>query len=318
MTDALSYAIVKVAQEEFERLSRGLTSSQKAHQIGNALTELEKLSRGTGIPDYNNPWVALFYVTWYQPRQINIAYSMLKSYLDLNRMNDRDKLFVVDFGCGALAMQFGTALAFSDAAEHGKPIPNEISILSLDSSKEMIDIGCKIWEEFKESIQTGDHPGWLIQLKYLAWTLPDNRNQMKPIAELLDKRGWKFWVSAIHTVYRENQNEVRDWLGFLSDSFRPDAGFITSFQGSRFYAYESSPFEISNRYEGLRADINPVFKGYLPKITRWRNEVHTTIQNVMLTNLHYLKNSVGWNRNLDYRDINFLIYGKTDDRELPW
>ena len=179
VTEALSNAIIEVAQNELDCLSVGLTSSEKAHQIGNALTELEKLSRGTGIPDYSNPWVALFYVTWYQPRQINIAYSMLKSYLDLNRMNDRDKLFIVDFGCGALAMQFGTALAFSDATEHGNPTPNEISILSLDSSNEMIDIGCKIWEEFKEKIQTANYPDWLIQLKYLAWTLPDNRNQMQ-------------------------------------------------------------------------------------------------------------------------------------------
>ena len=101
VTDALSEAITTVAQNELDELTVGLTSSQKAHQIGNALTELEKLSRGTGIPDYNDPWVALFYVTWYQPRQINIAYSMLKSYLDLNRMSEWAKSAFADHACAS-------------------------------------------------------------------------------------------------------------------------------------------------------------------------------------------------------------------------
>ena len=318
VTEALSEAIIKVAQREFDDLSRGLEPWQIAERISNALVELEKLSSGRGIPEYDDPWIALFYVTWYQPRQINIAYSMLKNYLDLNHMNDSGKLFIIDFGCGALAMQFGTALAFSDAAEHGKTIPSEMSILSLDSSEEMINIGCTIWEEFLDNIQTDKHLDYLVQLKYLAYTLPEDRNQLKSVAELLDKRGWNFWIGSIHTVYYENLNEVRDWLRFLADSFKPESGFITSFQGNSYFASEVSPFENNFSYTRIKVsedlDINDEFRGYLPKITEWRRKLYHQFLEYGISNAYYLTRHVQW----DTRDTNFLIYNKIEDANRSW
>ena len=133
VTEALSEAIIKVAENELERLTVGLGTQKKAEHIEYALNELSGLS-SSNMPKYADRWVALFYLTWYQPRQINIAYRMVKGYLNEDSIDESNELFVVDFGCGAFAMQFGTALAFADIAQLGKSTP-KIKVLSTDSSK---------------------------------------------------------------------------------------------------------------------------------------------------------------------------------------
>ena len=136
--DALDKAIAIVAGEEYKRLSHGLSLHEKANRVEGALKELEKLQYGK-IPDYSDKWVALFYLTWYQPSHINLAYSIIKESGE--PLNDR--LHIVDFGCGALAMQFGVALSMSEAIEEGQSF-SKLRIDSIDTSKPMIDIGKKV------------------------------------------------------------------------------------------------------------------------------------------------------------------------------
>ncbi|MYA62800.1 MAG: hypothetical protein F4X94_09540 [Dehalococcoidia bacterium] len=131
VTKALSNAIVEEAQREFERLSAGMGTRDIAYSVENALRELRRLS-SSEMPQYDDRWVALFYLTWYQPRQINTVYRMLRGYL-IREDIVGSELLIVDFGCGALATQFGVALAFADLAQLRKPIPR-INILLMDSS----------------------------------------------------------------------------------------------------------------------------------------------------------------------------------------
>ena len=136
-------AVVPHLYEHFEQyeMKRGRKISDR---VSYALKELAKL-RGPDIPDYDDAGVALLYY-WYQPRQINLAYSLITSEAVGGITSDR--LRVIDFGCGALAMQFGVALAAADALEQGIPI-SEIRIDSIDSSKLMISVGENLWKQFK-------------------------------------------------------------------------------------------------------------------------------------------------------------------------
>ena len=67
----LERAILRVAEIEYRRLSSGLAPEQAAARVEAALEAMAGLRDGVP-PDYNE-WDALFYLTWYQPRQINLT-----------------------------------------------------------------------------------------------------------------------------------------------------------------------------------------------------------------------------------------------------
>ena len=319
VTDALSEATIAVAQDELDRLSRGLDSNQKAERVEYALNQLGGL-RSSEMPEYGNRWVALFYTTWYQPRQINISYRIVKSYLKESNI-DRDKaLFAIDFGCGALAMQFGIALAFADTSNPQDTMP-EISILSMDSSKDMIRIGRRIWTKFKENVDTDDRLVFLSQIcnsiKYGTMSYQFSEEPITLPSTWLDTPPDSYrWISAIHTVYEENLNQVRNLLQFLANSFNPDVGFITSqnYQENVRRSREVSPFSSERGYESPNINIRPGFAGPLSQITRWRSNLPTELGSVEIARSDYLTRPVRW----DTRGTNFMIFRKTEEDDLPW
>ena len=107
-TIILDEVITTVSEQEFNRLAKDLNTDQITKKVLGALESLGKLQKGE-MSDYHDEWVALFY-HWYQPSQINLAYSMIKSITNSTDILN-EKLHIVDFGCSSLAMQFGVALA---------------------------------------------------------------------------------------------------------------------------------------------------------------------------------------------------------------
>ena len=152
--ESLDRAIAKTAYAEFTRLQKGLNSEEVAGNIHTALVELSKL-RSLEMPDYCNQWVPIFYTTWYQPSQVNLAYSLIREVMgrqegSLTRNADGN-LYVVDFGCGALATQIGLTLAVAYALKKGQNI-NRVEVYGLDSSQPMIDMGGRLWGEWGKEI----------------------------------------------------------------------------------------------------------------------------------------------------------------------
>lgn len=318
VTEALSKAIIEVAQSELDRLTVGLEPQQKVERIEYALNELGGLS-SSNMPEYADRWVALLYLTWYQPRQINIAYRIVKRYLDENSLGRSNELFVIDFGCGALAMQFGVALAFSDIAQLGKSTPR-IRILSMDSSGDMIRIGRRAWTKFKDESHADNRLGYLSGvcdlITYATMTVPSSGNSLQLHHTWLDTPPGSYrWISAIHTVYEENLSEVRNLLQYIADSFNPDVSFITSqnYPANVRRAKEISPFENNDAYEQLDTDTPAGFVGDLPRITQWRRNISDSLESQSGITSDYLDRMVRWN----YSDTNFLIYAKEYD-DLPW
>ena len=153
---ALDSSIAHVASTEFDRLSTeagdGQTVAKKIHEALRSLQNLRDFQDKNRKPNYDDPWVALLYLTWYQPAQVNLAYTLGRKILEDTRPFLSGSLQVVDFGCGTLAMLFGLALSAAEThrKDHAHP---QISIDLIDQSNDMRRIGLNMWFRFVKEIQ---------------------------------------------------------------------------------------------------------------------------------------------------------------------
>ena len=271
VTQALDTAIATVAEEEFKSLSAGTSAPQIADRISCSLDALGELS-ASKMPNYKDKWLALFYSTWYQLRQINLTYSANKAMARIRdsgsaMLTKTGELHVVDYGCGTLAMQFAIALAASDAIAE----ECHLAYIRVDShvtSQEMKELGNKIWNSFREEV---DKDFSLAQVsKACALIMPGD--------EFPKRQGNEdIWLSAIHAVYENNQSEVTEWLNMLESDTNPDVGFITSHAYNKCLAKSVSPFERA-KYKLLVANVQPQFRLQQPalrKTTEWRQSLRS-------------------------------------------
>ena len=288
-TNILDHVITTVSEQEFNRLASGLTINEKTENVRDALESLGKLQKGE-MSDYHDEWVALFY-HWYQPAHINLAYSMIKSIIN---STEKEKLYIVDFGCGSLAMQFGVALAVADTIN--KKSITEIRIDSIDTSQAMIEIGKKMWEEFTR--YKCFHPACEI-------ITPEYHNDIRRVELAQSGDYWisdhwisdhwisDCWISAIHPVYDENKDDIKQSLKSLRDILDPDVCFVSTHHSKKSLLSEVWPFV----NDPLINDLHPQFNGELTKITQWRQKL-----NSRLSSPHpFLNFSVKWEYNAAIR-----------------
>ena len=152
VSDSLDEAIARSARRSLTQLIQGLDAPTIGSQIIGALQSLKKLSEREK-PKYD-AWDAVIYALWYQPGQVNLAYSLSKALLGQTRegesylrLDDNWKLHVDDFGCGAWAMQFGLALALADLKHplQGFPV---VTVSPNDESEPMMKMGAMLWKDF--------------------------------------------------------------------------------------------------------------------------------------------------------------------------
>ena len=269
---ALDDVITTVSEQEFNRLASGLNNNQITERVLDALESLEKLQTG-GMPDYDNKWVALFY-HWYQPSQINLAYSMIKSIINSTDILN-EKLHIVDFGCGSLAMQFGVALALSDL--RNKKSITEIRIDSIDTSQAMINIGRKMWELFTNRY---NHLGPVCEIIKPNYYRDIGRVEL---AQISDR-----WISAIHPVYDGNKCDVKQSLESLRKRLEPDVCFVSTHSFKKDLLSDVWPFYLD--FPKIEKLPLSQFKGTLTEITEWRRKLNKTL----LKPHGYLNNPVTW------------------------
>ena len=224
VTKALDAAIMSVADEHFNSLIAGLDEQEIADNIHLALRSLERLQSGL-MPDYD-AWDALFYSLWYQPGHINLAYTLsrLIPYDNNPLRNGSERLHVFDFGCGALAMQFGLALAAADALEEQGTIP-QIVVLSEDDSEPMKEIGWDIWHSFVKEI--ANYPALGSLLKACRAMEFDDQYDNEAIC----------WLSALHVAYEENAGNVKSELDAQVAHWEPELVLVTTHEVSEDWAY---------------------------------------------------------------------------------
>ena len=281
----LDKVITTVAEREFNRLTRDLNNVQVLAKISKALCSLRRLQAGN-IPDYDE-WDALFY-HWYQPSHINLAYSTIEWANELS-----DQLHIVDFGCGALAMQFGVVLAAANAIEREQAI-TKIKIDSIDTSQAMVNIGQKMWEQLKREIGKDPNLGYLgrayevIHPTYKV--IPETIIKISDIEQVGFAQNSNFWISAIHTVYDDNKDIVQQSLKSLVDRLNPDVCFASTHSSRENLLSEVWPFA-DNTYYGICPNyVQTQFYGELEKITQWRRRLNSKLPKIH----NYLNNAVTW------------------------
>ena len=315
---ALDRAIASVANEEFHRLSSGMSLSDKANKVEWALKELRKLQSGR-IPEYSDEWVALFYLTWYQASQINLVYSVIKE-MGNNGVAISDNLHIVDFGCGSLAMQFGVAFAAADVIEEGNSI-RRIEIELIDDSAPMIRLGHEVWKQFKRELSPGAE-SYPILAGYQAIAFRTTTT------EEVARRNWSnsCWVSAVHAVYEENKGCVSEELRVLVNALNPDVCYTTTNdmngQGQKLLSTVWSAVDNSHNVFPLNSKPMSQFNGGLMSVTEWRRNLYDNLLNAptaekifnYLTRAFdypirdYLTNQVSW----QWRDAATLVYIKRE------
>ena len=320
---AIDEVIVKVSEEQWDRLAgdecdpRSRTCATQA--IYTALESLDELKRG-GIPNYNDEWVALFYLTWYQPKQINLAYSVLTGISsNLESENkplwirdgskvENGKFYYIDFGCGCLATMFAVAIAAADSITHGKFI-SRIVIECIDNSSAMIDLGEKTWGKFVSYMKemNPNHPvcrildGLLIRYNthtnldlYDLESLPEDTLCL---------------VTAFHCAYEDTLELVRSDLGSLISKYNPDGVVLTTqtFKNEDEMLRKCLPSTTLENYVNVPINdiIKPCLGGVSERVTEWRRNLLRGLSKIPrdvtrsttsgLSHNHYLSNTVEWN-----------------------
>lgn len=271
---AVEWAILTVAKEDWGRLSGVYPDADKL--VVRALRSLGGLGKGV-MPDYSeNPALPLLYNTWYQPRHINLVYSILRDErwikdARVSRVSNR-RLSVIDFGCGSLVTQFAIAILAADTTSLPNDIP-EIRVVSYDSSPEMIQYGNRIWAEFARIVNRlyADHPirGVLDQMDC------EYHTNLEGLPKPID--GMPYLLTAIHAAYRDTQYRVRDDLKALVLKYSPEVCLMTTQSAS--VANGAWPLRDNSRYATDQADnadgaeVDTKLHGVLEGITDWRWEL---------------------------------------------
>ena len=287
---ALDRSITRIAHAQFLRLSDKMEPIEWSGKVCQSLDSLAKLRQGIP-PDYNDPWIALFYLTWYQAGQIQLAHSLIEEQKRARNANslligDSQSLHVIDFGCGALAMKFAVAWAAADALEKGDRI-SSINVDSYDENPQMVRLGNSLWEQFKTEIK--DAPS-LSQL-FKAINMIKGQHGRPNYTFAVDRPSTEVWLSAIHVVYYNNTEQVNTGLANLSRVSNPDIVFLSGHDHSqqRPLLQRASPFT-SPQYNRRARTVSPEFSDGLPRITDWRRRL-----NSQMTPSHsFLNRNVTW------------------------
>ena len=263
VTQALDTAISTVAEEWFEKLSHRMTEQEIAEKVCKTLRSLERLQRGE-MPQYD-AWDALFYALWYQPSQINLAYTLARNIPEsLNPLiSGIGHLEVFDFGRGALAMNFGLSLASSDFA---RKTPPRIFVAGGDASESMQQIGWEIWDCFiEEMCEVKDYPE-LRSLRRTCFNMKVERKGTAPTAR---------WLTILHVAYEENFDEVGQNLSDQIKLQKPDLIIATTHKVSEGWLY-CPDLSLYEQNDSLSADIEAtdlMFKGKFEKTTLFRKNL---------------------------------------------
>ena len=227
VTRALDISTTTVLTRQIDQLIEGMDPKGVSQCVLSSLRSLEALQQGK-MPEYNS-WDAVLYAAWYQPSHINLAYSLIRRVpYEFNPLRwGKGALYVEDFGCGQLAMQFGLLIAASDALESLGGCPS-ISILSKDPSDKMKEIGWQIWREFKAQISDSKKYPQLQRLREAMARISFHNRFSEE---------YEHWVSLLHVAYQESKDSVQESVGPVVEENLPRVILVSSHPRARENAF---------------------------------------------------------------------------------
>ena len=209
--------------------------------------------------DYADDVTVAAYLFTYQASHIGLAWAMVNE-MGRNRpdanllLMDSGKLHVIDFGCGALAMQFGVALAAAEAIENGEKI-DAVVIDGIDTSRQMQDIGMSVWREFCNVVNSDPRLEALSRVcGLIAFNCHENYRSVQQIPNA------EVWLSAIHAVYQNNKTQIRRAFKHFGENTTPTSVLATCW-GTK---HNTANVEIIRSAWPKRADKFQFTETYLP------------------------------------------------------
>ncbi len=288
--NAIDEAITTVARERFLQLAGDMQSpnllTETAQKVESSLYSLARL-QSKSIPEYDD-WDALFYLTWYQPRQINLVYSVLTGIsTNLEFENkplwirdvspiENGKFYFIDFGCGCLATMFAVSVAAADSIAYGNRV-SRIVIECIDNSSAMVELGEKTWGRFVSFMKEmyPKHPicrifdGLLI--RYNTHTEVDLYD-LESLSE-----NTPCYLTAFHCAYEDNIDQIRSDLGSLVEQYNPDGVVLTTqaFKNESRILSDCLPSTALSGYieKPIHDHVKPQFGGSLGRVTEWRRNL---------------------------------------------
>ena len=296
--DKLDQAIVNVAEAEYSRLSSGRSPSICAGAVAGALTSLANLRRGT--PPKYNEWDALFYLTWYQPRQINLALAIIRHFLATPQ-----PLHIIDVGCGALATQVAMAVAVAESTAQSSDFESS-EVHGIDPSSPMRNIGRLLWDELRSIIKKESK---LALLHRAFEVMEENSLVYDSLTDYyrsgFDHQGGIYpsmncLLTAFHAVYESNANQLQQDFTKIRKNSGPAYEAITCHNVNLDVAKRIAH---SDAREEIFSPDHFMFRGYLPKTKLWRCQLMEALPQTHQINSKFLPRRVSW----DPRQGNKLI-----------
>ena len=288
--NSLDSAIASTASSDFDRLRDGLGQEDVIERIHQAMDELEKLRGLQMMPDYDNEWVAPFYTSWYQPRQVCLAYTLIRKIVErqYGRLthNAAGNLCVVDFGCGALATRFGLTAAVAHAIQDGQNI-GRVEVYGTDTSRPLIDMGERLWADWGMAIPDIG----ALRTAYETVRSVNTTNVVDWVPPETSMADSDVWLVALHTAYRANRVEVRSQLNLMAETLNPRAGFVTSHEANRENVDFISPLDDAEMVEIEWWEL----EAYCRETIAWRHGLVREYPGLDVRDARYLNGWVNYN-----------------------
>ncbi len=318
--NSIDRAIATVADREMRRLTYGMTKQEIASRLEKAFVSLKSLRRSR-LPDYNE-WVALLYLLWYQPQQINLSLSIQSHAFGCEPV-DSTELHIVDYGAGALATPLSCLLMKARSQANGEHAP-PITVHCIDTSREMMALGRSLWVEFAR--MTMCVPG--LRHAFAAF------NSMNVVfyestEQLLERinrlKSIQYWIIALHVVYEENQREIKGELEDIRSRIEPVKILFSSHSNQKSVSMVEGVLPGGkDNYSGIPPQnilgAAMPYQGVLTETSIFRRELHEQLKRHLADHAEtssLLPSKVSWAR--DDVKVWFSPRKDADDLDdLPW
>ena len=184
-------------------------------------------------------------------------------------------------------MKFAVAWAVVEALENGEQI-SSVKVDSYDANSSMLRIGIFLWDEFETEIQ--NTPNLVYLFKAIKMIKGQYVKLMHNPIIKIDKSS-TVWLSAIHTVYNNNMEQVKAGLANISQITNPNIGFLSVHNNAQqsHLLQQVSPF-VNTQYNHRERTLSPKYNDVLPGITQWRRSINNQIPQQHI----YLDRDVTW------------------------
>ncbi len=237
------------------------------------------------LPDYSglDPVV---YAIWYHACHVAMSYKIFRTLIDRTRFLITDAgpsnvVRILDVGCGTHAGLFGLTLAVASAIERREDIP-KFQFHSIDPCPDMPKLGRRLWSDFLDKTCRTRVSG-LIENALKRIRLTETKSSIHELdLQTTGAIGTRQnWLLAMHVVYDETIDELRETFRNLSGRFDPDIGVLTSHYANTELLTQLYPFS-GNQFKNEDL-IEPIESGrdYLEHWSKERNRSNKSLEDVL-------------------------------------